>query len=124
MVALILQLFSSQVFVVATGSEELLPPNNSLALNVLEPLVTPNESLAPANISLGANFDIQCDWQTYGFINTAHDCESAWRFWSQDAEERTWVSRGRRQRDPDAYALPLMTMGRKSGLMSAERLIS
>ena len=123
-IAVILQLFSTQVFVVASGGEELLQPNNSLALNLLEPLFTPNESLAPANISLGTDFDIQCDWQTYGFINIANDCESAWRFWSQDAEERTWVSRNRPRRDPDAYSLPLMTMGRKSGLISAESLTS
>ena len=124
MVAIILQLFSTQVFVVASGSEELLQPNKPLALNLLEPLSTPNESLAPANISLGTNFDIQCDWQKYGFINTANDCEIAWRLWSEDADERTWESRGRPRRDPNAYALPLMTMGRKSGLMSAESLTS
>ena len=124
MVAIILQLFSTQVFVVASGSEELLQPNNPLALNLLEPLFTPNESLAPANISLGTNFDILCDWQKYGFINTASDCESAWRLWSQDAEESTFVPRGRPQRDPNAFSLPVMTMGRKSGLMSAESLTS
>ena len=113
MIAIILQLFSIQVFVVASGSEELLQPNNTLALNLLEPLFTPNESLAPANISVEAPFDIQCDWEKYGFINIANDCESAWRFWSQDAEVQTWVSRSRPQREPSAYALPLMTMGRK-----------
>ena len=113
MIAFILYLFSTQTFVVASGSEELLQPNNPLALNLLEPLFTPNESLAPANISLGTNFDIQCDWRQYGFINTANDCQSAWRFWSQDAEESAWATRGVPQMDPNVYGLPLMTMGRE-----------
>lgn len=113
MIAIILHLFLTQVFVVASGSEELLRPNNPLALNLLEPLFIPNESLALANISLGTIYDIQCDWRQYGFINIANDCQSAWRFWSQDAEGSTFVSRGGPRRDPDAYALPIMTMGRK-----------
>lgn len=113
MIAIILHLFSTLMFAVASESEELLQPNNPLALKLLEPLLTPNESLAPANISLGTNFDIQCDWQQYGFINTANDCQNAWRFWSQDAQERAWMARGDPQKQVNAYGLPVMTMGRK-----------
>lgn len=113
MIAVILYLFSTPTFVVASESEELLEPNKPLALNLLEPLFTPNESLAPANISLGTIYGIQCDWQQYGFINTGFDCESAWRFWSQDEEELAWVTRGGPQREPNAYLLPVMTMGSK-----------
>ena len=113
MIALILYLFSTQSFVVASESEELLEPNKPPALNLLEPLFTPNESLAPANISLETIYGIQCDWQKYGFINTASDCESAWRYWSQDTEELAWVTRGGPRSEPNAYVLPVMTMGSK-----------
>ena len=113
MIAIILHLFSTQMFVVASGSDELLQPKTPPASKLLEPLLTPNESLAPANISLGTNFDIQCAWQQYGFINMADDCQSAWRFWSQDAEERLWMTRGDPQRHADAYGVPVMTMGGK-----------
>ena len=120
--ALILHSFSTQVFVVASLREELLQPNTNqtiippLALNITEPLITSNESFAPANISLGTNFDIQCDWQQYGFLNIPRDCQGAWQAWPRDTVERTLVPRRGPQRDPDAYALPLMTMGRKLGL--------
>ncbi len=121
-IALVLCLSSTQVFVVASVREELLQPNTNqtiispLALNISEPLITSNESFAPANISLGTNFEIQCDWQQYGFINTPSDCRSAWRAWPEETNERTWVNRRGPQGDPDAYALPLMTMGGKLGL--------
>lgn len=118
-IALILYLFSTQMFVVASVREELLLPNTNqtmippLALNVSEPLLTSNASFAPANISLGANYDIHCDWQQYGLINSPSDCQNAWRSWPEDTDERSWVTRRGPERDPDAYALPLMTMGRK-----------
>lgn len=120
-ISLILYLFSTQVFVVASVREELQLPNTNqtiippLALTVSETLSTSNESFAPANISLGAPYDIQCDWQQYGFVNTPSDCQTAWRLWPEDTVEHTLVARRGPERDPDAYALPLMTMGRKSG---------
>ena len=120
-IALILYLFSTQVFVVASVREELRLLNTSqtiippLALNISDPLFTSNESFAPANISLGTNYDIECDWQLYGFINSPSDCQSAWRSWPEDTDERSWVTRRGPERDPDAYALPLMTMGCKLG---------
>ncbi len=121
-IALILHLFSTQVLVVGgvregplqlNTNQTIIPP----ALTISESLLTSNESSAPANISLGANFDIQCDWQRYGFINTASDCQAAWRIWSEDTVQRNWVRRRLHESEPEAYALPLMTMGRKLGLL-------
>ena len=122
LIALTLHSFSTLVFVVASVREELLQPNTNqtmippLALNISEPLFTSNASFAPTNISLGTDFDIQCDWQQYGFINTPSDCQAAWQSWPRDTAEYTLVPRRGTQTDPDAYALPLMTMGRKLGL--------
>ena len=121
-IALVLYLFSGQVFAVASVREELLQPNTNqtiispLALNISKPLFTSNESFAPANISLGTGFDIQCSWQQYGFLNTPSDCQPAWQGWPEETVEFGFVRRDGAQRDPDAYALPLMVMGGKLGL--------
>ena len=122
MLALLLHLFSTQVFVVASVRAELLRPNTNqsivppLALNLSESLFTSNESFAPANTSLGTNFDIQCNWQQYGFINTPNDCQVAWRLWPEGIDEYNFMPRRQGQTYPNAYALPLMIMGRKLGL--------
>ena len=123
-IALILHLLSTQMLVVVSVAEELLQLNTNQtkipppALNISELLFTSNESTAPANISLGTNFDINCDMQRYDLINTPSDCEAAWQNgWPEDTVERTWVIRHQHRADPNAYALPVMTMGRKLGLL-------
>ena len=102
------------------GAEELLQlnPNQTTILTQAPPIPAPltllNQSIAPVNISLSTNFNIQCSWQRYGFLSTSQDCQSAWRFFYPSTIERAWVLRRRGVRE-DAYALPLMIMGRKLG---------
>ena len=102
------------------GAEELLQlnPNQTTILTQAPPIPAPltllNQSIAPVNISLSTNFNIQCSWQRYGFLSTSLDCQSAWRFFYPSTIERAWVLR-RRGAPEDAYALPLMIMGRKLG---------
>ena len=104
------------------GNSKQLPelnPNHTVLLppisNISESFILLNGSTAAINKPLRAGFDIQCDWERFGIMSTASDCETAWQNWSPDTIDRLWVQRlpGRPEA---AYALPLMTMGSRLAL--------
>ena len=102
------------------GAEELLRlnPNQTTILTQAPPIPAPltllNQSIAPVNISLSVNFNIQCSWQRYGFISAAQDCQSAWHFFPPSTIERAWIFRHAGAPE-EANSLPLMIMGCKLG---------
>jgi hypothetical protein len=113
---MIVSILLAQALILATADEILpLNPNQTTILtqdsHTVDSLFPLNQSSRPIEIPLGARFGIECSWQHYGFNSTALDCQSAWRFIPPSTAESAWVLRHRGAPE-EAYALPLMMMGR------------
>ena len=113
---MIVSILLAQALILASADEFLqLSPNQTTILtqnsHTVDSPFPLNQSSRPIETSIGARFDIECSWQRYGFISTALDCQSAWRFIHPSTAERAWVLRHRGASE-EAYALPWMIMGR------------